>query len=234
MKNHRSFLAAFLFIIIFFFSFAPSNSFSQTPDSLKSTISFQWGNSIWSNTLSLGYDYSFSKHFHGGLSFGKGFFQYNSADASSSYFFDGPPGRDRSISIDFKQMLDLRIGYIIKPHDGIRFFNKFEAGVSYSRFVFESRFVGDDNYQWIARKNYVLYSLLLSADIFDYNPHFEKHLGFELGIKSRFTMTDNTMLLVYENSYGKSIVWNFWRYPNEDSKIYWAYPELFIKINYAL
>jgi len=226
-KYIKIFLSVLLSII-----FLHGIVFSQADENYRSKFHFELGSNIWGNILSVGYDYSFSKHIYAGIGLNKGYFQYNIASDGNFLTFENIPGHNNIVSIDFKNTIDLKLGYNRKPHTGMNFFNNFEAGVSFMHFTFKDQYVDDHAYLWKGSKDYNLCSFLSAVSILDYYPEFEKHLSFGFGFKSWLTLTKSPETLVYENIKGQSYQ-NYLIY-NGNSNIYWFYPELFFRINYSL
>src|SRR6266496_2281599 len=87
---------------------------SQTEENYKSKLHIEGASNIWGNTISIGYDYAFSKHFYAGVSLGQGYFQYNFGDDGYFFVYHVKQGRDNVASFDFKQLIDLKLGYMLK------------------------------------------------------------------------------------------------------------------------
>jgi len=141
-------------------------------------------------------------------------------------------GKDNIASFDFRNLIDLKAGFIFKDRKGLSFLNSLETGISYIHVIFRDQYVDRYNYLWKGRKSYSLYSLLLSVNIADYKPENENHLSFSFGFKSRLTATKSPQTVIFENSRGQS---------REESLLYsggnyllWFYPELYLRINYSL
>lgn len=226
-KYIKIFLSVLLSII-----FLHGIVFSQADENYRSKLHIEGASNIWGNTITLGYDYSISKHFYAGVSIGKGYFQYNFGDSGSFFVYHVKQGRDNIASFDFKELIDLKLGYTVKQHYGLRFFNAYEAGFSYMHLVFRDQFEDRYNYLWKGEKPYSLWSVILSVNIADYKPKDEKHLNFSMGIKNRFAVTSSPQYLVYENSLGQSFE-SYYQYYG-GTTILWYYPELFFRINYSL
>lgn len=218
------------FLIFLSGHFLQEVTVSQSIEGHKDTFFFEWGNNIWGNTISIGYNYSFSEHIYGGISLGRGYFQNNIPNDGNSIFVANPPGKDNTFSLTFHQIINLRIGYVIKQHEGLRIFNKFETGLSYMHFTFEDIFTDKYYFKpevWKGSKEYNLYSLMCAVNILDYVPKFNSRLNFDFGFNTRITFTDNQKL-VYQNPLLGS--WEISYLSGNNSTIYWIYPELYLRI----
>ena len=231
MKQHTGFLATLIFTILLSVLFNINKASCQTRDSLKNTLSFEWANNIWGNTFSIGYDYAFSKKIYGGISLGKGNAQFSFDDNGDSFFFTGAPGRKNNFKIDFKQMADLKIGFIFKDRTGLTLLNKFETGISYCYFNFKDQYVDDYMNLWKAGEDFTFYSLYLNLGIINYQPKENSHLDFCLGFKARVSVTGREELR-YESP-GK-LPRYFYFVQNGNGFSVLPYPEFYVRINYSL
>ena len=229
-----TFLIKFVFII---FVATYMQAYSQQADDYQNNLSFEWGNNIWGNTFSLGYDLKFSKHFFGGLSLGTGYFHADLPDNGQFLFVRFTEGTNNTLSLDFKQIINLNFGYVRTKHEGFCFVNKFEIGLSYSHFTFKDVYTDFNPYYgyslWKGSKDFGLYALTLSGNIFTYSPKFNDHLSFDFGVRLRTTMTGPESLL-YESP-GLPPRLSQLNYNNSASVGYiWFYPDMYLKINYGL
>jgi hypothetical protein len=220
-------LSTFCFVLLF-----RGISVSQTIEAPLHTFHFEWANNIWGNTFSAGYDYSFSKKILGGISLGTGLARFAFDDNGDAFFFEGAPGRRNNCRISFRYFVDLKMGFILKQRNGLTFFDKFETGLTYSDFAFSDEYVDSNDEIWKGKRDFALYSALLALNILSYKPSKEKHLLFEFGFKTRFTVTGE-LEIRYENRWHDHYYMSMIQF-NKTSPVFLVYPELFLRINYLL
>jgi len=197
----------------------------------RNSVQIEWGNNLYGNTISAGYNFLFSNHFGAGVSVGKGIFRYEIGDNKSFIFVKNTPGTDNIFSLEFDMLLDLKVSYRIRnKFDRWKLFDKYEIGLSYVNLIFRDEFIEPGTPGlWEAKKNYSLYSALVSLSIVEYTPQEYRNISFHLGIKSRFTLQKSPQTVFYENGYSsrKAVV-----SACNGGDFLWYYPELFLKIAY--
>jgi hypothetical protein len=197
----------------------------------RNSVQVEWGNNLYGNTISAGYNYRITDHIGAGISFGKGFFSYEIGDNKNFIFAKNTPGIDNIFSLDFGMLLDLKISYRVRgKFAGLKWFDKYEIGLSYVSLTFSDEYIEPGiPGLWKAKKNYSLYSGLASVSIMEYVPSVYKNISFSLGLKSRFTFLKSPQTVFYENGqYSSKVVLS----TGDGGSFIWFYPELFLRIGY--
>lgn len=228
--NEKYSLKTIFLTTLFVLNLYNSKVYSQ--DSLRvNNIEFEWGNNIFGNTISLGYKYKLSRHFGVGISVGKGYFRYDIGDKKSFLNFNNLLGKDNIFSIDMKQIINLKLSYMIQNQKGISFLNLYELGLASIHFHFQAEYK-DENVtgEYVGVKNYNLYFLNFYFNLMEYRSSKNSNISFLIGLNNYLSMLATPQTITYYNGTN---------YPRErvmtssTSKMLLFYPELAVRIIYS-